>query len=208
MRRRIDAILGLAFLFALSSSACGGHSSNGGNGTGDAGNNANFNGGDGGGDGNVVDAAQSDKCPNGTDVDRDGYGEGCPAGPDCNDQNGAVHPGADEICNYVDDDCDGDTDEGVVTVCGNCSPYCSSFDLGSDPFPMPEDDSNVDANGVNLDPNGDIVLDRTQVNFNFLWIANRYDAESRGTISKVDTVNAVEVARYYTVTCFGNQAYQ
>lgn len=32
-------------------------------------------------------------------------------GGDCNDQNGAVHPGAVEICNLKDDDCDGDTDE-------------------------------------------------------------------------------------------------
>ena len=50
------------------------------------------------------------------------------------------------------------------------------------------DDDDADANGVNLDPNGDLVLDQTNTDFNYLWIANRYDAASRGTISKVDTV--------------------
>ncbi len=31
---------------------------------------------------------------------------------DCDDSDASVHPGADESCNEVDDDCDGDTDEG------------------------------------------------------------------------------------------------
>ena len=32
-------------------------------------------------------------------------------GSDCDDSDGAVHPGADEFCNGADDDCDGTTDE-------------------------------------------------------------------------------------------------
>jgi predicted outer membrane repeat protein len=57
------------------------------------------------------------------DADADGYGdaddtvEACsePSGyidvsGDCDDASGAVHPGADEVCNGVDDDCDGTVD--------------------------------------------------------------------------------------------------
>ena len=58
------------------------------------------------------------------DIDGDGYGGmgfnqvtcTAPSGyvdndQDCNNTNGHVHPGADEFCNSVDDDCDGTIDE-------------------------------------------------------------------------------------------------
>lgn len=35
---------------------------------------------------------------------------------DCNDANAAIKPGATEVCNGVDEDCDGQTDEGVLTT--------------------------------------------------------------------------------------------
>ncbi|MFZ4577825.1 MAG: putative metal-binding motif-containing protein [Myxococcota bacterium] len=39
---------------------------------------------------------------------------------DCNDQNGDAFPTAVEVCNGIDDDCDGATDEGVVAPVGTC----------------------------------------------------------------------------------------
>lgn len=48
------------------------------------------------------------------DADRDGfYSATCSGGNDCNDSNPAINPEAEEICNEVDDNCDGEVDEEI-----------------------------------------------------------------------------------------------
>jgi hypothetical protein len=44
----------------------------------------------------------------------DADGDGVPADADCDDADASVGPGAEELCNGVDDDCDGEIDEGVL----------------------------------------------------------------------------------------------
>ncbi|HID29351.1 MAG TPA: hypothetical protein EYP19_05030, partial [Desulfobacterales bacterium] len=80
------------------------------------------------GDGVIDD---TDNCPNDSnpgqeDLDSDGIGDACDvdadgdgyegvlgSGEDCDDTNASINPDATEVCNGVDDDCDGQIDEGV-----------------------------------------------------------------------------------------------
>ncbi len=74
----------------------------------------------------VCDAAAHDEdCDDTTlgapDADGDGSDDarccnGTTCGDDCNDTRADIHPGATEVCNFVDDDCEGDVDEDVLVT--------------------------------------------------------------------------------------------
>ena len=59
----------------------------------------------------TTDWAQGDSVGGCVDTDGDGYGEGCELGFDCNDNAASVNPGAEELCDTIDNNCDGDIDE-------------------------------------------------------------------------------------------------
>lgn len=62
------------------------------------------------------------------DGDGDGFGLDCLRGPDCNDRDAAVHPGAAETCNLRDDDCDGLVDP---------APACPATPIDPSPVRVP-----------------------------------------------------------------------
>ncbi len=69
-------------------------------------------------------------CTCACDADGDGAMAQPCGGNDCNDNNPSQYPGATETCNGLDDDCDGQVDEGFTR---DDNPVCSNgqFNLGS-----------------------------------------------------------------------------
>jgi len=88
--------------------ACGGKDTAGGDGGGPADGGGNDGGNDGGtGDG----GGGGDGGTTATDADGDGYDSVLSGDDDCDDNNADIHPGATEVCDGVDNNCDGDRDE-------------------------------------------------------------------------------------------------
>ena len=66
----------------------------------------------------------------GKEVDRDGDGHGC---LDCDDRDPKVHPGAAELCDGVDNDCNGLVDDGPRCPCPPLSIEDATFSLCDQP---------------------------------------------------------------------------
>ncbi len=87
-----------------------------------------------------------------TAIDADG--DGVPADIDCDDTNPSIHPDAAEACNGVDDDCDGEVDEGTrITVYVDADGDGFGGLEGSEVCSMPEGTStnNADCDDDNAD---------------------------------------------------------
>lgn len=96
-----------------------------------------------------------------------------------------------ELCDGFDQDCDGQTDEGLE--CNDCGPRCFTQKVGPDTPTEFELDPNSDR-GLQLDPAGNLTLKEggEQIELSFLWVAN----SDEGTVSKINTRTGKEEGRY------------
>ena len=125
------------------------------------------------------------------DADGDGYYSEYTGGDDCDDTNEYIYPGADEICNGVDDDCDGDVDE--------------DFDVDGDGYTTCDDPADCDdtnaliypganeicTNGLDNDCDGDIDFDDNEDCPGVDADGDGYDSEYAGGDDCDDTDPAI-----------------
>jgi hypothetical protein len=130
------------------------------------------------------------------DTDGDGYGQGLaicacespepgwvPAGGDCNELVTGINPGATEVCNGLDDDCDGDIDEEDADQC-----VVQYRDDDGDAFGM-ELDSKCLCQGADgwTETFGDCNDFDPNVNPEIPEICNTIDDDCDGAIDEVDS---------------------
>ncbi|MEM9860883.1 MAG: MopE-related protein, partial [Myxococcota bacterium] len=129
-----------------------------------------------------------------TPTDRDGDGDGVTScGGDCNDDDPRVRPGAPEVCDLIDQDCDGRFDEGTLSECNDCRSGCQIVDVPREVGGRWER-SETDLNGVQVGPDGSISLSAERLDSRFGWIANTFD----GSVTKLDLSTGAQAAEFHS----------
>jgi hypothetical protein len=119
----------------------------------------------------------------GTDFDADTFESnaccnGTMCGTDCNDGVRSVHPGAPEVCNHVDDDCDAQIDEGVSIMVYVDADHDGDGDIHATATAACTADASVSV--YNTDCHDDDVLDSGR----FSEVCDNHDNDCDGLIDE------------------------
>jgi streptogramin lyase len=103
--------------------------------------------------------------------------------------DGAVLPET-EVCDTLDNNCDGRVDEGLRSACDTCDLTCQEDAAGpayGSDFEPPDEGS-----ALAIDNDGALHLDVRNIRFDHIWIAN----SGENTVSKLSTETGREEGRY------------
>lgn len=131
-------------------------------------------------------------CGKSNDDNPDGGPLDCEANP---------NNGAPEVCDNIDNDCDGETDEFADMLCGGDCASAPKLNCSSDSYPPagqdgwsePNDDNST--GGIILDDEGGLTLTQSGQRFLHVWVANTVD----GTVTKLDAETGKQLAVYPSV---------
>lgn len=141
------------------------------------------------------DQLNSDDDPLGDGCDPDDDNDGWPDFYDCRPTDATSYPGAPEVEDGVDNDCNDVVDEPPGTVMGPCGLNCLETQAGPGTgTDFAPDDSNSD--GVSLDEKGYLILGKGTLKFSNLWVSN----SAENSVSRIDTQTGNEVGRYNVCT--------
>jgi hypothetical protein len=186
-------------------------------------------GGDGGGDTDEDTDGDTDEDTDGdTDEDTDGDtdedtdtqvdadGDGFASSDDCDDDDPAIYPGADEVCDGIDNDCDGEIDDGLVQTWyedsdgdGFGDPD-SAFDACDPPAVYVLDGGDCDDTDASVNPDASEVCDDADVDEDCDGDADEADGDIdtcdvdwNGTYTGSFTMDVTETSLSLSDTCSG-----
>jgi streptogramin lyase len=95
-----------------------------------------------------------------------------------------------EYCDGKDNDCDGTADDGVLSPCGDCNPFCDRATFGGPGSPLAA--AAVLSDNVLPTGAGGLTSSMESIALQVIWVSN----SAEGTVSKLDTETGRELGRY------------